>query len=87
MPVTWNESWQISASITIRTGYILRLMAIHRQNSPVKPPSTTQLSAISIGNRIVEVYISYLLLPDYEFAIHRVAAASHSVHSLIQDRP
>jgi putative transposase len=39
--------------------------------APVKPPATAQLSASSTGNLIVVGYISYLFLPEHEFAIDR----------------
>jgi len=56
--MTWSESWQISASITIRTAYILRLLALLHQKCLVKKHITALTSVDFAGSHIVVVYIS-----------------------------
>jgi len=57
--MTWSESWQISASITIRTAYILRLLTSLHQKCLVKRHVTALISVDFAGSQIVVVYISY----------------------------
>jgi hypothetical protein len=72
MSVTWSESWLISASTTMCTAHIQRLMATLRPKYQVNLTQTARVSTISTGILIVVGYINYLLLPEYQFAMHRL---------------